>query len=127
MRKLRSLKINREFYIDETRTDPWKGIPCFNHKEIALMKSRELSNEELNLIFDLKGTMGVVIESLEIKPLEVKETPREEIGYKKDFRTRAEIALEWGKKCRDTINNSTIEIQLKLPETVPDVREENNK
>lgn len=91
------------------------------------MKSRELSNEELNLIFDLKGTMGVVIESLEIKPLEVKETPREEIGYKKDFRTRAEIALEWGKKCRDTINNSTIEIQLKLPETVPDVREENNK
>lgn len=81
MKKTTSRINGREFYIDEIRTLPFQGLPCFSFAEIERMKGQSYTKEVLDKIFDAKIALGAEVDN-----------PREDIGYIKKYESPKDIA-----------------------------------
>ena len=64
MKKLRSKLLGGEYWLHPTKFEPKDGLPCFNHKEIELLKNLhrvlgEVPKEFIQGVYDAKKELGV--------------------------------------------------------------------
>lgn len=92
----------RKFWVDETRTEPHEGLPCFSFNEIALLKAlksqNELTTKLLGAIFDAKQNLGCQLDNVLINGI------KQRVGIeKKHFTERQEMTRSWAARIRQDI------------------------
>lgn len=134
MEKRQSKQLHHEwFWIDETRTEPFEGLPCFSKKELSVLKDKKLPDRALQIIFDTKKIGLATVESILINNLAVSAALKEEdeakpnsphdLGYKarQELKTvKGELAAGYASRIRQTIEEAKLrgikqQVEIDLP------------